>query len=65
MSWWRVTAWLYQGIVRAILGPVHRLTGWFDLHGPTQYYFTDAPRKRPKQTVTALNLVAEVKVNML
>ena len=60
-----MTAWLYRAIVQAILGPVHRLTGWLHLKDSTQHYFTDAPRKRPKQTVTASSLFAELGVPML
>lgn len=60
-----MTAWLYRAIVQAILGPVHCLTRWAHLRGPTQYYFTDAPRKRPKQTATAPHLIAGLEVAML
>jgi len=60
-----VTAWLYRAVVQAILGPVHRLVRWLTLAESTYRYFTDAPRKRRKQTVHAALLMADVEVAML
>lgn len=60
-----MTAWLYRAIVQAILGTIHRVTGWCPLKAPTQRYFTDSPRKRLKQTVTGPNLFAELEAAML
>ena len=59
-----MTAWLYQAVVQAVLGPPVRLLYWLAGSAPLTH-LTDAPRKRPKQPERVAMLLAELRMAML